>query len=131
LISFIKHTTKTYNERTPRIFIDLYLKSKRQHFRVFVYKSNLYFFFIWKIIKWTKILGQENKQDWIHFVLLDETRKVKGKLKSKFNFEFKNYLNHYSKRSDHFLGALKFLHTVSVSSSDSLVIGFRCMFYKW
>jgi hypothetical protein len=47
------------------------------------------------------------------------------------NFEFKNYLNHYLKRSDHFLGTLKFLHTVSVSSSDSLVIGFRCMFYKW
>ena len=42
----------------------------------------------------------------------------------------KNYLNHYLKRSDHFLGTLKFLHTVSVSSSDSLVIGFRCMFYK-
>ena len=36
----------------------------------------------------------------------------------------------YLKRSDHFLGTLKFLHTVSVSSSDSLVIGFRCMFYK-
>ena len=32
--------------------------------------------------------------------------------------------------SDHFLGTLKILHTVSVSSSDSLVIGFRCMFYK-
>ena len=47
------------------------------------------------------------------------------------NFEFKNYLNHYLKLSDHFLGTLKFLHTVSVSSSDSLVIGFRCMFYKW
>ena len=47
------------------------------------------------------------------------------------NFEFKNYLNHYLKRSDHFFGTLKFLHTVSVSSSDSLVIGFRCMFYKW
>ena len=47
------------------------------------------------------------------------------------NFEFKNYLNHYLKRSDHFLGTLKFLHIVSVSSSDSLVIGFRCMFYKW
>ena len=46
------------------------------------------------------------------------------------NFEFKNYLNQYLKRSDHFLGTLKFLHTVSVSSSDSLVIGFRCMFYK-
>jgi hypothetical protein len=43
------------------------------------------------------------------------------------NFEFKNYLNHYLKRSDHFLGTLKFLHTVSVSSSDSLVIGFLCM----
>jgi hypothetical protein len=41
------------------------------------------------------------------------------------NFEFKNYLNHYWKRSDHFLGILKFLHTVSVSSSDSLVIGFK------
>ena len=27
-----------------RIFTDLYLKNKRQHFRVFVYKSNLYFF---------------------------------------------------------------------------------------
>jgi hypothetical protein len=38
------------------------------------------------------------------------------------NFEFKNYLNHYLKRSDHFLGTLKYLHTVSVSSSDSLVI---------
>ena len=47
------------------------------------------------------------------------------------NFEFKNYLNHYLKSSDHFLGTLKFLHTVSVSSSHSLVIGFRCMFYKW
>ena len=35
-----------YNIPT-RIFTDLYLKSKRQHFRVFVYKSNLYFFFIW------------------------------------------------------------------------------------
>ena len=46
------------------------------------------------------------------------------------NFEFKNYLKHYLKRSDHFLGTLKFLHTVSVSSSDSLVVGFRCMFYK-
>ena len=46
------------------------------------------------------------------------------------NFIFKNYLNHYLKRSDHFLGTLKFLHTVSVSSTDSLVIGFRCMFYK-
>ena len=79
-----------------RIFTDLYLKSKRQHFRVFVYKSNLYFFFHMKLQ----------------------------------NFEFKNYLNHYLKRSDHFHGTLKFLHTVSVSSSDSLVIGFRCMFYK-
>jgi hypothetical protein len=48
-----------------------------------------------------------------------------------FQVKFKNYLNHYLKRSDHFLGTLKFLHTVSVSSSDSLVIGFRCMFYKW
>ena len=48
------------------------------------------------------------------------------------NFEFKKKinLNHYLKRSDHFLGTLKFLHTVSVSSSDSLVIGFSCMFYK-
>ena len=34
-----------YNIPT-RIFTDLYLKSKRQYFRVFVYKSNLYFFFI-------------------------------------------------------------------------------------
>jgi hypothetical protein len=34
------------------------------------------------------------------------------------NFEFKNYLNHYLKRSNHFLGTLKFLHTVSVSSSS-------------
>ena len=84
-----------YNIPT-RIFTDLYLKSKRQHFRVFVYKSNLYFFF--------------------HMQLQ--------------NFEFKNYLNHYLKRSDHFLGTLKFLHTVSVSSSDSLVIGFLFMFYK-
>ena len=33
-----------YNIPT-HIFTDLYLKSKRQHFRVFVYKSNLYFFF--------------------------------------------------------------------------------------
>jgi hypothetical protein len=41
-----------------------------------------------EIIKWTKILGQENKQDWIHFLFLDETRKVKGKLKSKFNQYF-------------------------------------------
>ena len=85
-----------YNIPT-RIFTDLYLKSKRQHFRVFVYKSNLYIFFHMKLQ----------------------------------NFEFKNYLNHYLKRSDHFLGTLKFLHTVSVSSSDSLVIDFRCMFYKW
>ena len=29
---------------TNAYFTDLYLKSKRQHFRVFVYKSNLYFF---------------------------------------------------------------------------------------
>ena len=41
-----------------------------------------------EIIKWTKILGQENKQDWIHFWFLDETRKVKGKLKSKFDQYF-------------------------------------------
>ena len=34
-----------YNIPT-RILTDLYLKSKRQHFRVFVYKSNSYFFFI-------------------------------------------------------------------------------------
>ena len=79
-----------------RIFTDLYLKSKRQHFRVFVYKSNLYFFFHMKLQ----------------------------------HFEFKNYLNHYLKRSDHFHGTLKFLHTVSVSLSDSLIIGFRCMLYK-
>ena len=26
------------------IFTDLYLKSKRQHFRIFLYKLNLYFF---------------------------------------------------------------------------------------
>jgi hypothetical protein len=84
-----------YNIPT-RIFIDLYLKNKRQHFRVFVYKSNLYFF-SYEIAE----------------------------------FRIKNYLNHYLKRSDHFLGTLKFLHTISVSSSDSLVIGFRCMFYKW
>ena len=32
-----------YNIPT-RMFTDLYLKSKRQHFRVFVYKSNLFFF---------------------------------------------------------------------------------------
>ena len=32
-----------YNIPT-RIFTDLYLKSKRQHFLVFVCKSNLYFF---------------------------------------------------------------------------------------
>ena len=31
-----------YNIQT-RIFTDLYLKSKRQHFRVFVYKSNFFF----------------------------------------------------------------------------------------
>jgi hypothetical protein len=37
-----------YNIPT-RIFTDLYLKSKRQHFRVFVYKSNLYFFFSYAI----------------------------------------------------------------------------------
>ena len=37
-----------YNIPT-RIFTDLYLKSKRQHFRVFVYKSNLYFFFSYEI----------------------------------------------------------------------------------
>ena len=37
-----------YNIPT-RIFTDLYLKSKRQHFRVFVYKSNLYFFFPYEI----------------------------------------------------------------------------------
>ena len=79
---------------TNAYFTDLYLKSKRQHFRVFVYKSNIYFFFHMKLQ----------------------------------NFDFKNYLNHYLKRSDHFHGTLKFLHTVSVSSSDSLVIGFRCMF---
>ena len=84
-----------YNIPT-RIFTVLYLKSKRQHFRVF-YANQTYIFFHMKLQ----------------------------------NFEFKNYLNHYLKRSDHFLGTLKFLHTVSVSSSDSLVIGFRCMFYKW
>ena len=82
-----------YNIPT-RIFTDLNLKSKNQHFRVFVYKSNFFFH-----------------------------RKLQ-------NFEFNNYLHHYLKRSDHFLGTLKFYHTVSVSSSDSLVIGFRCMFYK-
>ena len=32
-----------YNIPT-RIFTDLYLKSKRQHFRVFVYKSKVFFF---------------------------------------------------------------------------------------
>ena len=32
-----------YNIPT-RIYTDLYLKSKRQHFRVFVYKSTLYIF---------------------------------------------------------------------------------------
>ena len=37
-----------YNIPT-RIFTDLYLKSKRQHFRVFVYKSNLYNFFSYEI----------------------------------------------------------------------------------
>ena len=37
-----------YNIPT-RIFTDLYLKSKRQHFRVFVYKSNLYIFFSYEI----------------------------------------------------------------------------------
>jgi hypothetical protein len=71
-----------YNIPT-RIFTDLYLKSKRQHFRVWNMKLQ--------------------------------------------NFEFKNYLNHYLKRSDHFLGTLKFLHTVSVSSSDSLVISYPKM----
>jgi hypothetical protein len=89
-----------YNIPT-RIFTDLYLKSKRQHFRVFIYKSNLYFFCQFynymytcylEIIKWTKILGQENKQDWIHFLFLDERRKVKGKLKSKFNRIFVHFI---------------------------------------
>jgi hypothetical protein len=32
-----------------QFFTDLYLKSKRQHFRVFVYKSNLYTFFSYEI----------------------------------------------------------------------------------
>ena len=82
-----------YNIPT-HIFTNLYLKSKKEHSRVFVYKSNFFFH-----------------------------RKLQ-------NFEFKNYLHHYLKRSDNFLGTLKFYHTVSVSSSDFLVIGFRCMFYK-
>ena len=84
-----------YNIPT-RIFTDLYLKSKRQHFRVFVYKSNLYFF-SYKIAE----------------------------------FRIQELFEPLFKRSDHFLGTLKLLHTISVSSSDSLVIGFRCMFYKW
>jgi hypothetical protein len=82
-----------YNIPT-HIFTNLYLKSKKEHSRVFVYKSNFFFH-----------------------------RKLQ-------NFEFKNYLHHYLKRSDNFLGTRKFYHTVSVSSSDSLVIGFRFMFYK-
>jgi hypothetical protein len=142
-----------YNIPT-RIFTDLYLKSKRQHFRVFVYKSNLYFFFIWNC----RISKKKNSSNL--FVTISAfvrgicTRKCEqilcpgtfmlfistnGCLYNFFyytnqtyifffhmklqNFEFKNYLNHYLKRSDHFLGTLKFLHTVSVSSSDSLVIG--------
>ena len=35
------------------------------------------------------------------------------------NFEFKNYLNHYLKRSDHFLGTLKFLRTPRTPPSKS------------
>ena len=92
---FINMLLLYFNVIPTRIFTDLYLKSKRQHFRVFVQIKLILFF---------------------HMKLQ--------------NFEFKNYLNHYLKRRDHFLGTLKFLHTVSVSSSDSLVIGFHCMFYK-
>ena len=43
---FINMLLLYFNVIPTRIFTDLYLKSKRQHFRVFVYKSNLYFFFI-------------------------------------------------------------------------------------
>ena len=67
--------TLMYNIPT-RIFTDLYLKSKRQHFRVFIYKSNLYIFFFFH--------------------------------KKLQNFEFKNYLNHYSKRVPIFLGHSSF-----------------------
>ena len=41
---FINMLLLYFNVIPTRIFTDLYLKSKRQHFRVFVYKSNLYFF---------------------------------------------------------------------------------------
>jgi hypothetical protein len=154
-----------YNIPT-RIFTDLYLKSKRQHFRVFVYKSNLYFFFHMKLqnFEFKKHINKKKNSGNVFVTISASARGIctrkceqilcpctfilfistNGCLYNFFksnlyfflhmklqNFEFKNYLNHYLKRSDHFLGTLKFLHTVSVSSSDSLVIGFRCMFYKW
>jgi hypothetical protein len=78
------------------IFTDLYLKSKRQHFRVFVYKSNLYLFFIWncRISNWNYKMDENSRPrkqarlDTFLNPFLDETRKVKGKLKSKFNQYF-------------------------------------------
>ena len=76
-----------YNIPT-RIFTDLYLKSKRQHFRVFVYKSN----FSYEIPEFR----------------IQELFEPLFKEKWPFSWD-----------------------TVSVSSSDSLVIGFSCMFYKW
>ena len=88
IVFFINMLLLYFNVHVQYTNAYFYLKSKRQHFRVFVYKSILYIFFHMKLQ----------------------------------NFEFKNYLHHYLKRSDHFLGTLKFLHTVSVSSSDSFVI---------
>ena len=44
LIFFFINMLLLYFNVPTRIFTDLYLKSKRQHFRVFVCKSNLYFF---------------------------------------------------------------------------------------
>ena len=38
-----------------------------------------------------------------------------------------NRFSDTSESTDVYIGTLKFLHTVSVSSSDSLVIGFRCI----
>ena len=85
-----------YNIPT-RIFTDLYLKSKRQHFRVFVYKSNL-FFFSYEIAE---------------FQIQELFEPL---FKEKWPFSWDTQVS---------------TPTVSVSSSDSLVIGFRCMFYKW
>ena len=54
-----------YNIPT-RIFTDLYLKSKRQHFRVFVYKSNLYIFFSYEIAEFRiqKLFEPLFKEKW-------------------------------------------------------------------